>query len=81
EENLLKNFLETIDYTCGITFYGISDLTKVRPPSFRNDNNYSINNDELTCTTPIEVPYFSSRIYPDVCFQCGDTETLSPTPA
>ncbi|CAG8767772.1 14884_t:CDS:2, partial [Racocetra persica] len=81
EENLLKNFLETIDYTCGTTFYGISDLTKASPPLFRNDNNCSINNDELTCAISIEVPYFSSHLYPDVCFQCGDTEIFSPTPA
>ncbi|CAG8754689.1 19837_t:CDS:2, partial [Gigaspora rosea] len=172
EKNLHKNFLETIDYTCSIAFYGISDFTKVSPPSFRNNNNCSINNDEvelqdtdndingkddydgdggdgerfiddgdydsdgmkdgeriidnsdyecnsmengerfigeksvnesftelqntvtletlfkqvfvnakLTCATPVEVPYFSSHIYPDICFQCDDTEILSPTPA
>ncbi|CAG8576325.1 16544_t:CDS:2, partial [Racocetra fulgida] len=38
-------------------------------------------NAKLTCSTPIEVLYFSSRLYPDVCFQCGDAEILSPTPA
>ncbi|CAG8791760.1 14276_t:CDS:1, partial [Gigaspora rosea] len=37
-------------------------------------------NAKLTCSTPIEVPYFSSYIYPDVCFQCSNTEILSPTP-
>ncbi|CAG8774882.1 32171_t:CDS:1, partial [Racocetra persica] len=176
EKNLLKNFLETIDYTCGTTFYGISDFTKASPPSFRNNNNCSINNNEvelqdadndingdgdydgdgmkdderftddgdydsdgmedgerfnndgdydadgmedgerfidersvdesftelqntenslsleilfkqifvnvkLTCMISMEVPYFSSRLYPDVCFQYGDTEIFSPTPA
>ncbi|CAG8695102.1 17747_t:CDS:2, partial [Gigaspora rosea] len=35
----------------------------------------------LTCLTPIEVPYFSSHLYPDVCFQYGNAEILSPTPA
>ncbi|RIB15992.1 hypothetical protein C2G38_2191153 [Gigaspora rosea] len=28
EEDLLKNFIETIDYTCGTIFYRISDLSK-----------------------------------------------------
>ncbi|CAG8729330.1 13846_t:CDS:2, partial [Cetraspora pellucida] len=160
EENLLKNFLETINYTCGTTFYGISDLTKTGSPPFSSDNNYSINNNvqdvdnginddgdydddvdnsinddgnyyddgdysddgdyggdvmedgkrsvdesftklqntkndlsleilfkrvfvnaKLICSTLMEVPYFSSHLYSDVCFQCGDTEIFSPTPA
>ncbi|CAG8552436.1 19428_t:CDS:1 [Gigaspora rosea] len=149
EENLLKNFIETIDYTCGMTFYKISDLTKSSSPSVLtdniqaidivtnddNDNNQTIDivtndgsdndtdnmedndtdsmednntngieenvdespveqdkvsletlfkqvfvNAKLTCLTPMEVPYFSSRLYPDVCFQCGNAEVLLPTP-
>ncbi|CAG8449114.1 2639_t:CDS:2 [Scutellospora calospora] len=28
-------------------------------------------NDSLTCTTEIEKPYYSARIYPDVCIHCG----------
>ncbi|CAG8637927.1 5692_t:CDS:2, partial [Racocetra fulgida] len=38
-------------------------------------------NAKLTCSTPMEVPYFSSRLYPDVCFHCGNIKILSPTPA
>ncbi|CAG8772304.1 965_t:CDS:1, partial [Ambispora leptoticha] len=38
-------------------------------------------NAKLTCVIPIEILYFYSHLYPDVCFQCGDTEIFSPTPA
>ncbi|CAG8846194.1 28703_t:CDS:2, partial [Racocetra persica] len=27
--------------------------------------------DSLICTTEIEKPYYSARIYPDVCVHCG----------
>ncbi|CAG8709925.1 14579_t:CDS:1, partial [Gigaspora rosea] len=161
EENLLKNFIETINYVCGTTFYGILDLTKINSPILNadGDNNQAINivtntesdndinsidddespmeqqnespveqyklpveqyespveqdelpveqdespveqqdvnndklsleiffkhifvNAKLTCLTPMEVPYFSSHLYPDVCFQCGNAEILSSTPA
>ncbi|RIB05910.1 hypothetical protein C2G38_2218383 [Gigaspora rosea] len=37
-------------------------------------------NAKFTCSTPMEVPYFSSRLYPDVCFQYGNAEVLLPTP-
>ncbi|CAG8800647.1 20291_t:CDS:1, partial [Gigaspora rosea] len=119
EEDLLKNFIETIDYTCGTTFYGISDLSnkynldvadiQEAENGMNNDDN-NINdidddkfidelpmeqqcvnngslkalfshvfvNAKLTCLTPMEVPYFSSRLYSDICFQYG---ILSPTPA
>ncbi|CAG8500601.1 525_t:CDS:2, partial [Racocetra persica] len=147
KENFLKNFLETIDYTCGTTFYEISDLTKASLFLFRNDNNCNINNDKvelqdvdndinsdvnydddnmedgeksvdakfadessvdesftelqntknglsletlfkrvfvnakLTCVILMEILYFSSHLYLDVCFQYGDTEIFSPTSA
>ncbi|CAG8596995.1 9245_t:CDS:2, partial [Gigaspora rosea] len=158
EENFLKNFIETIDYTCGTTFYGISDLAKANSSLFLDDGNFNTENDlielhdinnsmhedddndinnsmhedddndinnsmhedddndvedvedydetvdelsteqqnndltletlfshvfvnaKLTCLTPMEVSYFSSHLYPDVCFQCGDPEILLPIP-
>ncbi|CAG8608526.1 9099_t:CDS:2, partial [Racocetra fulgida] len=41
-KNFLKNFIETIDYTCGIMFYRISDLTKASSLLDLNDNNQAI---------------------------------------
>ncbi|CAG8811931.1 21478_t:CDS:2, partial [Gigaspora rosea] len=146
EENLLKNFIKTIDYMCDTTFYRISDLTKINSSILNTDgdNNQAINiqyespveqyespvkqyespveqyelpveqnelhvkldessveqqdvnddklslkilfkhvfvNAKLTCLTLMEVPCFSSHLYSDVCFQCGNAEILSPTPA
>ncbi|CAG8789157.1 4761_t:CDS:1, partial [Gigaspora rosea] len=45
EENFLKNFIETIDYTCSTTFYGISDLAKANSSSFLDDGNFNTEND------------------------------------
>ncbi|CAG8578492.1 1527_t:CDS:1, partial [Gigaspora rosea] len=121
EEDLLKNFIETIDYTCGTIFYRISDLSKPgnncnidvadlqETKNGMNDDDNNINdmdddkfvdelpteqqcvnngslkvlfscvfvNAKLTCLIPMEVPYFSFRLYPDVCFQCSEEEILS----
>ncbi|RIB12070.1 hypothetical protein C2G38_2201690 [Gigaspora rosea] len=44
KENLLKNFIETIDYTCSTIFYGISDLTKINSPILNADVGY------ITCS-------------------------------
>ncbi|CAG8794261.1 18525_t:CDS:2, partial [Gigaspora rosea] len=115
--NLGINGMETIDYTCGTTFYGILDLSEPSSPTFLSNNNCNITesakdlqdvenginddddsdindtedyddkllteqnvnsgpsikalfslvfvNAKLTCSTPMEVPYFSSRLYPD----------------
>ncbi|CAG8798294.1 21582_t:CDS:2, partial [Cetraspora pellucida] len=55
EEIFLKNFIETIDYTCGTTFYGISDLAKVNSSSFLNDDNCNTENDLIElqdCSDP-----------------------------
>ena len=28
-------------------------------------------NDSLTCNSPMEIPYYSSGLFEDICFQCG----------
>ncbi|CAG8854240.1 37007_t:CDS:1, partial [Gigaspora margarita] len=31
-------------------------------------------NDLLTCSTPIEKPYYSAKIYPNICYLCGSSK-------
>ena len=28
-------------------------------------------NDSLTCNSPMEIPYYSSNLFQEVCFSCG----------
>ncbi|CAG8827310.1 46150_t:CDS:1, partial [Gigaspora margarita] len=36
-------------------------------------------NDSWTCASPIERPYYSAGIYPDICYNCGSAEDLKKT--
>ncbi|CAG8607267.1 33064_t:CDS:2, partial [Gigaspora margarita] len=153
EQQTLKAFLDTIIYTCGISFNSISDpanaITKqpinvinecmtVEDCSENEDNeftgpsNFSENydyessgesggefssksgsesgdeseytcdnnsdteittvledpiqkifekvfvNNSWSCNSPVEKPYYSARIYPIVCYQCGSKEIYRP---
>ncbi|CAG8501108.1 1591_t:CDS:2 [Racocetra persica] len=61
KKNLLKNFIETIDYTCDTMFYGISDLTKISSPILNDNQTIDIittansdNNQAVNIVTNIE---------------------------
>ncbi|PKC04797.1 hypothetical protein RhiirA5_421760 [Rhizophagus irregularis] len=70
ESEELARFLDEIQFTCGDSFYDIAS----------NDTNDSMKklfsivkvNNTLTCNSPIEIPYYSSRLFKEVlCFNCG----------
>ncbi|CAB5355433.1 unnamed protein product [Rhizophagus irregularis] len=70
ESEELARFLDEIQYTCGDSFYDIAS----------NDTNDSMKklfsivkvNNTLTCNSPIEIPYYSSRLFKEVLyFNCG----------
>ncbi|CAB4484550.1 unnamed protein product [Rhizophagus irregularis] len=70
ESEELARFLDEIQYTDGDSFYDIAS----------NDTNDSMKklfsivkvNNTLTCNSPIEIPYYSSRLFKEVlCFNCG----------
>ncbi|CAG8848930.1 30799_t:CDS:1, partial [Racocetra persica] len=53
-----------------------SDKNIEEPDTVAKDSIYELFlkvfvNDLLICTTKIEKPYYSARIYPDVCVHCG----------
>uniref|UniRef100_U9TKM5 Uncharacterized protein n=1 Tax=Rhizophagus irregularis (strain DAOM 181602 / DAOM 197198 / MUCL 43194) TaxID=747089 RepID=U9TKM5_RHIID len=57
ENDELTRFLDEIQYTCSDTFYDISS-SKV--------------NNTLTCNSPIEILYYSSKLFKEsLCFNCG----------
>ncbi|CAG8738200.1 3690_t:CDS:2, partial [Cetraspora pellucida] len=33
---------------------------------------------EKSCNSPVEKPYYSTGIYPIICYQCGSKETHKP---
>ncbi|CAG8573338.1 13140_t:CDS:2, partial [Gigaspora rosea] len=69
EKSLLKNFTETIDYTCGTTFYGISDLTKANENRFADESSTEQQDD----TNDLSLEALFKR--------CNDAEIFLPTPA
>lgn len=36
-------------------------------------------NDSWTCTSPVEKPYYSAGIYPDICIECGNLDVNNRT--
>ncbi|CAG8485646.1 7962_t:CDS:2, partial [Dentiscutata erythropus] len=38
-------------------------------------------NDGLTCNSPMEKAYYSAQIFSLLCFNCGDTDIVTPIPA
>ncbi|GES91916.1 uncharacterized protein LOC111136195 [Rhizophagus clarus] len=73
----LERYIDTIQYVCGDSFNTLAD-TEV---SNNNDDYESDNvneifekvkiNNSLTCNSPMEIPYYSSGLFEDICFQCG----------
>ncbi|CAG8760024.1 6397_t:CDS:2, partial [Rhizophagus irregularis] len=78
DKTILQGFLDTILYTCGMSFYNTYDLAIAIPPKqdicddITEDNVFV--NDSWSCSSPIEKPYYSAGIYPDVCIECGSLD-------
>ncbi|PKC52116.1 hypothetical protein RhiirA1_482236 [Rhizophagus irregularis] len=91
EFRLLQSFLESIEYTCGVTFKGLSELSSSKNMDVNEDSEKENNNKDdpiaelfkivqinkkHTCTSVIEKPYFVARIFPQICNVCGISEDL-----
>lgn len=69
----LQRALEDISYTCGATIQDFVENHEENPDHIllkvhaRKD---------LQCQTPVEVPYYSSGIYPLLCCHCATSEEL-----
>ena len=79
---MLAKHLEESDYTCGSSLQDLADESESTAES--DGSGVTIANVlarvyvrlNLTCSDAIEVPYFSSGVFPRVCVHCATTETL-----
>ena len=66
-------FLTTFQYVCGTVFHDI-------PIDERNRGTLILEllycKENLSCTSPIEIPYYSSKIFPKICYHCGSSKRL-----
>ena len=63
----LGGILEEIQYSCGSGLQEIEhDDRSVLQKVFTRTN--------LTCSSPIELPYYSNNIHEPLCFHCGSEE-------
>lgn len=76
EVSTLKRYFDTIQYACGDTFENAENESS----DSEHDDSDNIGdlfkkvkiNDSLTCNLPMEVPYYSSGLFENICFQCGN---------
>ncbi|CAB4486415.1 unnamed protein product [Rhizophagus irregularis] len=79
ENDELTRFLDEIQYTCSDTFYDISSSKGINIQSSHSTDDslkklFSIVkvNNTLTCNSPIEILYYSSKLFKEsLCFNCG----------
>ncbi|CAB4397956.1 unnamed protein product [Rhizophagus irregularis] len=76
----VKRYLDTIQYTCGDSFEVLakSSIEMKNVGDKNSENNEVVNifenvkvDDKLMCSNPMEISYYSSGLFEDICFQCG----------
>jgi len=66
----LQRIIEELTYTCGSKLQDIEDApTDLLEQVFVKAN--------LSCNTPIEIPYYSSKQFDNICYFCGREGNLS----
>ena len=72
ESEKLKRALSGLQYICGSTFneFDSEKDDGILKKTFVREN--------LSCSTGIELTYYSATIYPDVCIHCGSKRNLVP---
>ena len=72
----MKRILNDFHYVCGTVFSEI-------PVDERNKDSYVLEmmhcRENLSCESPIEIPYYSSKLFSNVCFHCGRASRLLPS--
>ena len=76
----LERYLDTIQYTCGDSFEALKNSSiEMENVGDENSESDEVGNifenvkvdDKLMCSNPMEVSYYSSGLFEDICFQCG----------
>ena len=65
----LRLELEMVLYTCDCSLQDLGSSNPVVSKTFVRQN--------LSCSDPVEVPYYSSQSFQDVCIHCGTTHNLA----
>ena len=76
DNKVLKRTLEEILYFCGSSLQGVSPL--IHPgddTTCKSLFERIFVRENLDCQTPVEVPYFSSEVFEDVCVHCACNST------
>ncbi|XP_070556692.1 uncharacterized protein [Ptychodera flava] len=71
ELNQLDAAMEEVDFTCGTD---IHNFIPEGQPGHIISKVYVRH--DLQCTSPVEIPYFSSSVFPALCSHCGSGEDL-----
>ena len=73
----MKRIFNNFQYVCGTVFHDI-------PIDERNRDTLILEllhcRENLSCTSPIEIPYYSCKIFPKICYHCGSNKSLTFKP-
>ncbi|XP_033762815.1 uncharacterized protein LOC117344244 [Pecten maximus] len=76
EQSLLTRLLSMYHYSCGSILQELQPEDASKAPRINALLTKVYVRSNITCDTPIEVPYFSSKCFPPVCFHCGSDTDL-----
>ena len=69
----MKRMLNDFQYICGTVFHDL-------PIDDKNKDSFILEmldcRENLTCESPMEIPYYSSKLYENLCFYCGRERNL-----
>ena len=72
----MKRLLNDFQYVCGTVFHGL-------PIDDKNKDSYVLEvlhcRENLICESPMAIPYYSSKLFKNLCFYCGRERNLMPT--
>ena len=72
----MKRMLNDFQYVCGTVFHDLPIVEK-------NKDSHILEmlhcRENLTCESPTEIPYYSSKLFKNLCFYCGRERNLMPS--
>ena len=75
ENAILTKILGLYQYSCGSELQELMPENPERAPRISALLEKVFVKSNLSCATPVEVPYYSSGVFPPVCFHCGTQNT------
>ena len=75
ENAILTKILGLYQYSCGSELQELMPENPERAPRISALLEKVFVKSNLSCATSVEVPYYSSGVFPPVCFHCGTQNT------